>query len=85
MTVTTDPNWAPLERKLNHDANVIREFMWMYADEETGVEYYKHTVTRRYLLLHRDGRCFQQAAPGLIEMDFDIELLRVRGLTKEAA
>ena len=85
MTVTTDPNWAPLERKLKDDAAVIREFMWMYADEETGVEYYKHTVTRRYLLLHRDGRCFQQAAPGLIEMDFDIELLRVRGLTKEAA
>jgi len=83
MTVTTDPNWAPLERKLNHDANVIREFMWMYADEETGVEYYKHTVTRRYLLLHRDGRCFQQAAPGLIEMDFDIELRRVRGLPGE--
>ncbi len=83
MTVTTDPNWAPLERKLNHDANVIREFMWMYADEETGVEYYKHTVTRRYLLLHRDGRCFQQAAPGLIEMDFDVELRRVRGSTTE--
>ena len=85
MTVTTNANWAPLERKLKDDAAVIREFMWMYADEETGVEYYKHTVTRRYLLLHRDGRCFQQAAPGLIEMDFDIELLRVRGLTKEAA
>ena len=85
MTVTTDANWAPLERKLKDDAAVIREFMWMYVDEETGVEYYKHTVTRRYLLLHRDGRCFQQGAPGLIEMDFDIELLRVRGLTKEAA
>ena len=48
MTVTTNTNWAPLERKLKHDANVIREFMWMYGDEETGVEYYKHTVTRRY-------------------------------------
>ena len=83
MTVTTNPNWAPLERRLKHGANVIREFMWMYADEETGVEYYKHTVTRRYLLLHRDGRCFQQAAPGLIEMDFDSELRRVRGLTTE--
>ena len=83
MTVTTNANWAPLERKLKDDAAVIREFMWMYADEETGVEYYKHTVTRRYLLLHRDGRCFQQAAPGLIEMNFDIELPRVRGLTTE--
>ena len=85
MTVTTDANWAPLERRLNHNANLIREFMWMYGDAEVGVEYYKHTVTRRYLLLHRDGRCFQHGAPGLIEVDFDIELERVRGLTKEAA
>ena len=85
MTVTTDANWAPLERRLNHNANLIREFMWMYADEDTRVEYYKHTVTRRYLLLHRDGRCFQQSAPGLVEVDFDIELERVCGLTKEAA
>ncbi len=83
MTITTNANWAPLERKLDHDANAIREFMWMYADEETGVEYYKHTITRKYLLLHRDGRCFQQAAPGLIEMDFDSELRRVRGMTEE--
>ncbi len=85
MTVTTNANWAPLERKLDCDANLMREFMWMYADEETGVEYYKHTVTRRYLLLHRDGRCFQQAALGLLEVEFDVELERVRGLTKEAA
>ena len=85
MTVTTDTNWAPLERNLNQNANLIREFMWMYGDADTGVEYYKHTITRRYLLLHRDGRCFQQAAPGLIEVNFDIELDRVRGLTKEAA
>ena len=83
MTCTTNANWAPLERKLGHDANAIREFMWMYADEETGVEYYKHTNARRYLLLHRDGRCFQQAAPGLVEMDFNSELIRVRGMTGE--
>ena len=85
MTITTETNWAPLERKLKHAPAIIREFMWMYADEETGVEYYKHTMTRRYLLLHRDGRCFQQGAPGLIEVDFESELGRVRGLTKEAA
>ena len=48
MTITTDTNWAPLEERLNHDANVIREFMWMYSDEDTGVEYYKHTMTRHY-------------------------------------
>ena len=82
MTITTDTNWVPLEERLSHDASVIREFMWMYCDEDTGVEYYKHTVTRRYLLLGRDGRCFQQAAPGLIKADFAAELRRVRG--KEA-
>lgn len=79
MAVMTNENWAPLERMLKHDANMIREFMWMYEDEQTRVEYYKHTVTRRYLLLHRDGRCFQQSAPGLIKVDFDSELQRVRG------
>ena len=82
MTITTETNWAPLEERLNRDASVIREFMWMYSDEDTGVEYYKHTATRRYLLLRRDGRCFQQAVPGLIEVDFAGELRRVRG--KEA-
>ena len=82
MTITTDTNWAPLEQRLNNDANVIREFMWMYSDEDSGVEYYKHTVTRRYLLLGRDGRCFQQSARGLIVVDFATELRRVRG--KEA-
>ena len=82
MTATTDANWAPLEVRLGSDVEVIREFMWMYSDEDTGVEYYKHTATRRYLLLRRDGRCFQQAAPGLIEVDFAAELRRVRG--KEA-
>lgn len=82
MTITTDAKWAPLEARLNHDANQIREFMWMYSDEDTGVEYYKHTFTRRYLLLDHHGRCFQQGAPGLIEVEFAGELRRVRG--KEA-
>jgi hypothetical protein len=59
MTATTDANWAPLEAKLRNDIDAIREFMWMYGDEATRIEYYKHSVTRRYLLLHRDGRCFQ--------------------------
>ena len=59
MTVTTAANWAPLEARLRNDIDAIREFMWMYGDEATRIEYYKHSVTRRYLLLHRDGRCFQ--------------------------
>ena len=39
--------------------------------------------TRRYLLLHRDGRCFQHAEGGLVEVDFQQELRRVRNLTEE--
>ena len=84
MTATTDANWAPLETKLRNDIDAIREFMWMYGDEATRIEYYKHSVTRRYLLLHRDGRCFQYTeGGGLAEVDFQKELLRVRNLTEE--
>lgn len=80
MTATTNENWAPLERRLNNDTAIIREFMWMYSDEENGVEYYKHAVSRHYFLLGRDGQCYQQGAPGLIKVEFDSELRRVRGL-----
>jgi hypothetical protein len=54
--------------------------MWMYSDRDNGVEYYKHTVSRRYLLLGRDGQCYQQGAPGLVKVEFNAELRRVRGL-----
>jgi len=49
MTATTEANWAPLEARLSCDVKVIREFMWMFGDANTGVEYYKHSITRRYL------------------------------------
>ena len=78
MTATTEANWAPLEARLRCDVKVIREFMWMFGDANTGVEYYKHSITRRYLLLHRDGRCFQQSLNGLVEVDFATDLVRVR-------
>ncbi len=78
MTATTEATWAPLEARLRCDVKVIREFMWMFGDANTGVEYYKHSITRRYLLLHRDGRCFQQSLDGLVEVDFATDLVRVR-------
>ena len=86
MTLTTTANWTPLEVRLNSlggHADVIREFMWMYGDKATRIEYYKHSATRRYLLLHRDGRCFQHSESGLFEVDFQQELRRVRNLTQE--
>lgn len=83
MTVSTSANWAPLEARLCNDTGAIREFMWMYGNGATGIEYYKHSATRRYLLLHGDGRCFQQTEDGLVEVDFHQELRRVRNLTEE--
>jgi hypothetical protein len=86
MTVTTTVNWTPLETKLKSlgvHTDVIREFMWMYGDEDARIEYYKHSVTRKYLLLHQDGRCFQQNTSGLIEVDFQEKLQRVRDLAEE--
>ena len=83
MTVTTSANWAPLEARLCNDTDAIREFMWMYGHEATRIEYYKHSATRRYLLLHRDGRCFRPSESGLVAVDFQQELRRVRNLTQE--
>ena len=85
MIVATTAKWTPLEEKLkslgDYYADVIREFMWMYGDEDNRIEYYKHSATRRYLLLDQDGRCFQQKE-GLIEVDFQGELQRVCDLGK---
>jgi hypothetical protein len=86
MTVTTTANWTPLESRLKSlggHTDVIREFMWMYGDEDARIEYYKHSITRRYLLLQEDGRCFQKTTSGLVEVDFQEELQRVRGLIEE--
>lgn len=85
MTVTTTANWAPLEARLKSlgtHTDIIREFMWMYGDEVARIEYYKHSVTRRYLLLHADGRCFQQTASGLVEVGFQEEIRLVRNLAE---
>jgi hypothetical protein len=85
VIVTTTANWTPLEvrlKSLGGHTDVIREFMWMYGDQDARIEYYKHSVTRRYLLLHADGRCFQQTTSGLVEVDFQEELRRVRDLAE---
>ena len=55
----------------------------MHGDEESRIEYYKHRFTRRYLLLHETAAASGRAEAGLVEVDFERELRRVRCLIPE--
>jgi hypothetical protein len=68
------PNWAPLEAVGGPE--LCGEFMWMMR--QSGIEFFKHIRTRRYLLLDSDVRCFRRAAAGFEAADLDTELKRVR-------
>lgn len=79
MTTTSKaPNWAPLEARLGDRKELIGEFIWMYTNEVRQIEFYKHSVTRKYLLLRADGRCVRATGSELIGADFESELARVR-------
>lgn len=65
-------NWQPLERRIGPRC---AEFMWMCR--QSGVEYYKHTVTRRYLMLDGEGNCYAQQGVQLVPADFGKEFSRV--------
>ena len=69
------PNWAPLEAVGGPE--LCSEFMWMMR--RSGIEFFKHIRTRRYLLLDSDGRCFRRTAIGLEPADMEAELKRARG------
>ena len=69
------PNWEPLEAKL--PAAACAEFMWMYR--LNGVEYYKHSETRLYLLLTAEGQCLVRTENGVKEAAFEQEWRRVSG------
>ena len=69
------PNWKPLEAKL--PAAACAEFMWMYR--LNGVEYYKHSETRLYLLLTAGGQCLVRTENGVKEAAFEQEWRRVSG------
>lgn len=73
--IETAPNWAPLEAKLA--ASLCAEFMWMYRDR--GAEHYKHSITRRYLLLDASGRCLTRNDDGFNEVPFEGEREHVSG------
>ncbi len=56
---TDSPNWGPLEALVGRD--LAPEFMWMYEIElrnRTRLHAYKHHLTRRYVYVARDGRCY---------------------------
>ena len=59
------PNWTPLETKLRQSGrpvSVCAAFMWMFR--QSGIEFYKHIDTRRYLLLDSECQCWRQCEPG---------------------
>ena len=69
------PNWTPLEKKGGPE--LCSEFMWMMR--RSGIEFFKHVRTRRYLLLDSEGRCYRRTATGFEAANLDAELKRTRG------
>ncbi len=69
------PNWAPLEAVGGPE--LCGEFMWMMR--RSGIEFFKHIRTRRYLFLDSNGRCFRRTTAGFEAADLDKELKRARG------
>ena len=69
------PNWAPLEK--TGGPEVCSEFMWM--GQQSGIEFFKHIRTRRYLLLDSEGRCYRRTTSGFEPADMETELKRGRG------
>ncbi len=68
------PNWVPLETKGGPE--LCAEFMRMWR--QSGIEFFKHIRTRRYLMLDSQGRCYRQTADGFEPADLDAELKRTR-------
>ena len=54
------------------------DFMWMHRDG--AVEFYKHIITRRYLMLDGEGNCLRWSGGELQVVDFEPEYLRVTGM-----
>jgi hypothetical protein len=65
-------NWKPLEIRIGARCG---EFMWMWR--QSGLEYYKHIDTRRYLILDSEGQSYRRQDAGLVAVDFTEEFRRV--------
>lgn len=60
-----NPNWKPLASHLGEKNIRMCDWMWMYRKD--GIEYYKHSVTRKYLALDDGGHCWMN---GWMRVDF---------------
>jgi hypothetical protein len=52
-----EPNWAPLENRLG----TTRCVGFMYMGRVNGINQYKHGITRTYLYLDDEGKCYLKA------------------------
>ena len=71
----TLPDWRPLQQRVAETE--CADFMWMY--QEGDVHFYKHIITRRYLVLDSEGACFRWVNGELSTANFELEYLRVTG------
>ena len=56
------PNWKPLEMHLGRNAYALGDWMWMYRAK--GLEFYKHSRTRKYLVLDQEGGAYEALHAG---------------------
>lgn len=50
------PNWSPLEKRLGKGNARLDDWMWM--QHRNGLEYFKHRLTRKYLVLDPEGNAY---------------------------
>ena len=74
--IVGEPNWAPLELAI--PASELDNFMHMGRAGE--IELYKHRLTRRYLNIGPNSRCFYRYVDGkYVEITQEAALAHVRG------
>ncbi len=73
--IDMEANWAPLEKRLGFSRCVG----FMFMGRINGVNRYKHGITRTYLNLDDDGRCYsvgERGACTLANWDEELEKLQ---------
>ena len=74
-----EANWKPLENRLG----AARCAGFMFMGRVNGVNLFKHGISRSYLYLDDDGKCYAAGKPGCyLPADFDQELSKLEVLLK---